>query len=250
MEEFRLLIDLHRDGERQGPGGAAETELALRLSGLSDFPGLRIADIGCGTGSSTRLLARKLQAHIIAVDFLQDFLEILEEKAEKDGTAQNIETLVSSMEYLPFSDASLDAIWSEGAIYNIGFSRGINEWRRFIKPGGIIAVTEITWLTNDRPEEIQRHWENEYPDIATASTKIAQLEDAGYKPVGYFALPPECWLQNYYMPMQSRFEGFLARYGNSDEARKIVEAERAEIDLYERYSDHISYGFYIAQRLY
>ena len=249
MEEFRLLIDLHRDGERQGPGGAAETELALRLAGLSGFSGLRIADIGCGTGSSTRLLARKLQAHITAVDFLPDFLDILKEKANKDGSAQNIETLAASMEDLPFSDASLDAIWSEGAIYNIGFSQGISEWRRFLKPGGIIAVSEITWLTNDRPEELQRHWENEYKEIATASTKICQLEEAGYKPVGYFALPPECWLENYYRPMQSRFEGFLEQYGNSDEAQKIVYAEQAEIDLYERYSDHVSYGFYIAQRL-
>ena len=49
--------------------------------------------------------------------------------------------------------------------------------------------------------------------------------------------------------MQSRFEGFLEQYGNSDEAQKIVYAEQAEIDLYERYSDHVSYGFYIAQRL-
>jgi hypothetical protein len=28
-----------------------------------------------------------------------------------------------------------------------------------------------------------------------------------------------------------------------------VTAEQAEIDLYERFRDHVSYGFYVAERL-
>lgn len=249
MEEFQLLIDLHKDGERQGPGGAAQTELALTLAGLSDRSGLKVADIGCGTGASTLLLARKLDAHITAIDFLPEFLDILKEKAGEDGSAQRIETLSASMEDLPFADASLDAIWAEGAIYNIGFERGIKDWKRFLKPGGVLAVSELTWLTAHRPEELQRHWDSEYPEVATASIKLGQLEDAGYRPIGYFPLPKDCWLENYYRPMQRRFEGFLDRYGNSAEAQEVVEAEKAEIDLYERFRDHVSYGFYIAQRM-
>ena len=249
MEDFQLLVDLHKEGERQGPGGAAQTKLAVRLAGLSGLSGLKVADIGCGTGASTLLLARKLDAHITAVDFLPEFLEILKEKAAKEGSAQKIETLAASMEDLPFADASLDAIWAEGAIYNIGFERGINDWKRFLKPSGVLAVSELTWLTAHRPEELQRHWDNEYPEVATASTKLGQLEEAGYKPIGYFPLPQECWLENYYRPMQSRFKGFLERYGNSNEAQEIVKAEQAEIDLYERYRDHVSYGFYVAERL-
>ena len=249
MEDFQLLIDLHKDGERQGPGGAAQTELALTLAGLSDRSDLKVADIGCGTGASTLLLARKLDAHISAIDFLPAFLDILREKAEEDGSAERIETLSASMEDLPFADASLDAIWAEGAIYNIGFERGINDWKRFLKPGGVLAVSELTWLTAHRPEELQRHWDNEYPEVATASRKLGQLEDAGYKPIGYFPLPQDCWLENYYRPMQCRFEGFLKRYGNSAEAQEIVTAEQAENDLYERFRGHVSYGFYVAERL-
>lgn len=249
MEDFQLLIDLHKDGERQGPGGAAQTELALTLAGLSDRSGLKVADIGCGTGASTLLLARKLDAHITAIDFLPEFLDILKEKAKEDGSAHKIQTLAVSMEDLPFADASLDMIWAEGAIYNIGFEHGINDWKRLLKPGGVLAVSELTWLTSHRPEELQRHWDNEYPEVATASRKLGQLEDAGYKLIGYFPLPQDCWLENYYRPMQSRFEGYLMRYANSDAAQEIVKAEQAEIDLYDRYSDHVSYGFYIAEKL-
>jgi ubiquinone/menaquinone biosynthesis C-methylase UbiE len=249
MVDFRLLIDLHKDAERQGPGGVAQTQLALRLTDLSARSRLKVADIGCGTGASTRVLARELDAHVTAVDFIPEFLDILQEKAEEDGTAQKIETVAASMEELPFADASLDAIWAEGAIYNIGFLRGISEWKRFLKPNGVLAVSELTWLTCDRPEELQRHWENEYPEVASASHKLGQLEESGYKPIGYFSLPQECWLENYYRPMQNRFDGFLERHGKSAAALEVVKAEQSEIDLYERYSDHVSYGFYVAKRL-
>lgn len=249
MDGFELLIDLHSDGERQGPGGNVQTELALVLAGLASRSALEIADVGCGTGASTRLLARKLDAHVTAIDFLPDFLEILRKKSSVEGLGHKIETIAASMDDLPFPDASLDAIWAEGAIYNIGFLRGISEWRRFIKPNGILAVSELTWLTSDRPEELQYHWDTEYPEVATASHKMGQLEAAGYKLIGYFPLPKECWLDNYYRPMQGRFEAFLKRHANSTEAVQLTNAEQAEIDLYERYAEYVSYGFYIAERL-
>lgn len=34
MDDFRLLIDLHRPSQRQGPGGDAETKRAMEMAGL------------------------------------------------------------------------------------------------------------------------------------------------------------------------------------------------------------------------
>lgn len=34
MEDLSLLIDLHRDALRQGPGGDQQTRLAIEMSGL------------------------------------------------------------------------------------------------------------------------------------------------------------------------------------------------------------------------
>ena len=78
MEDYQLLIDLHKNANRQGPGGDAESEKALNLATIDQTVPLKIADIGCGTGASTLLLARLLDARITAVDFLKDFLEVLE----------------------------------------------------------------------------------------------------------------------------------------------------------------------------
>ena len=246
---YDLLVDLHKDDVRQGPGGTEQTRLAITLSGLLECAGLlKIADVGCGTGASTLVLAENLNADITAVDLSPEFLAILQTRAEQKGLADRIRTLACSMENLPFEQNSLDVLWAEGAIYNMGFEKGVACFRQFLKPDGILAVSEITWLTRERPDEIASYWNRECPEIATAADKIRVLEKQGFILKGYFPLPVNCWLENYYEPLQGRFDGFLARH-NTEDARLLIEAEIKEIDLYKKYHQHYGYGFYIAQKV-
>ena len=249
MDDFQLLVDLHKRAKRQGLGGDVETRKAIDLAMLDPSAPLKVADIGCGTGASTIQLARLLNAKITAVDFLPEFIEVLKGNAENEGLSKKINPLVCSMENLQFDDEEYDVIWSEGAIYNIGFKKGINDWRRFLKPGGLLVVSEITWITSDRPSEIQKYWEAEYPEIETASSKINILEKNGYSPVAYFVLPEHCWLENYYRPLQNSFAEFIVRNANNENAQAIVETEKEEISLYEKFKKHYSYGVYIARKL-
>ena len=249
MDDFQLLVDLHKKTKRQGPGGDVETRKAIDLAMFDPSTPLKVADIGCGTGASTIQFARLLNAKITAIDLLPEFIEVLKDKAENEGLSKKIIPLVCSMENLQFDDEEYDVIWSEGAIYNIGFEKGINDWRRFLKPGGLLVVSEITWTTIDRPSEIQNYWEAEYPEIDTASSKINILEKNGYSPVAYFVLPECCWLENYYRPLQNSFDEFIVRNANNEHAQAIVEAEMKEISLYEKFKKHYSYGVYIARKL-
>jgi len=147
-------------------------------------------------GASTLVLAKELDAHIFAVDFLPGFLKALAQRAGAESLASRVETLRAGMGELPFQPGSLDAIWAEGAIYNIGFEKGVSAWRRFLKPGGILAVSELTWLTGERPERITEHWNNQYPEVSTASAKFGFLEAQVYALLGYFPLPERCWTDN------------------------------------------------------
>jgi SAM-dependent methyltransferase len=135
------------------------------------------------------VLAKELDAHITAIDFAELFVGKLRERVAEAGLSDRIEATVGQMESLSFRDEQFDVIWSEGAIYNMGFTEGLRAWRRFLRPGGIMAVSEITWTTAERPAAIDEHWNAEYPGIATASEKMRIIEDEGYEPVGFFFLP-------------------------------------------------------------
>lgn len=247
LDDLSLLIDLHVDGERQGPGSDACTKKALQLTGLNREHPLQIADLGCGTGASAMVLAEELNAKVIAVDFLQPFLDTLISRSRERGISDQIETLCCSIDALPFENKSLDVIWSEGAIYNIGFAEGARTWKRYLKPGGWLVVSEITWLTAERPAELSQHWETEYPEIGLASEKLAVLEQLGYAPEAYFALPEDCWIDHFYMPMQERFAAYLERNNHSAEARAVVADMEVEIALYRKFRSLFSYGVYVAR---
>jgi SAM-dependent methyltransferase len=248
MDFMQLLVDLHRPRERQGPGDEKITHQAIEIAGLDPKAPLNIADIGCGTGASSLVLAESLNAQITAVDFLEGFLEELKARAGNAGVSDRITPLACAMNELPFEQRAFDVIWSEGAIYNMGFAAGVHYWKQFLKPDGILAVSEITWLTDTRPEEVEQYWHAAYPEIDTAAAKIRVLEEEGYSPVGYFTLPDCCWLENYYLPLQAASADFLQRHGDSEEARAIVQEGEDELDLYRRFGDYFSYGMYIARK--
>jgi len=249
MTDFELLIDFHADAERQGPGSEADTLQALNLIREARGTTLKVADIGCGCGAQTLTLAKHISGHITAVDFIPEFLEKLQARATALGVQDKISTLAHSMEDLPFAQAAYDLIWAEGAIYNMGFEAGIKNWKQFLKTGGHLAVSELTWTTHSRPSEIEAYWQGEYPEVDTASNKIKLLEESGYSLVGYFILPYSSWMEGYYQPIESRFEPFLHKHQHAPAAQNIVDKEKEEIRMYKQYKDYLSYGFYIAQKL-
>lgn len=80
-DPLELLVDLQLGGVRQGPGSEAATRRAIELAGLRGRADLAVADLGCGTGASTLVLAGQLDATITAVDLVPAFLARLDEEA-------------------------------------------------------------------------------------------------------------------------------------------------------------------------
>ena len=129
---------------------------------------------------------------------------------------------------VPFADSSLDCVillFALSALQPATMTHVVDNVKKYLKPGGVLAVSELTWSTDRRPEELQAHWEREYPEVGTASSKIAILERLGFSPIWYFPLPEHCWLDNFYRPLQQRFSDFLNRHEASEAARLLVAAE-------------------------
>jgi len=248
MSNLQLLVDLHKNNYRQGPGSDDITKQILDWTDLENKTDLQVADIGCGTGASTFVLANKLNAKITAIDLFPEFLDKLQTKAKELNLKQKISIKAESMDDLSFAKNSLDLILSEGAIYNMGFQKGLKYWQQFLKTGGFMGISEIIWLTEHRPEEIQNHWQTEYPQIDTLENKIKILETAGFSLVNSLVLPKTAWLENYYQPLEKGFAEFLNRNNNSKEAQEILKSEETEIKLYHKYSDYFSYGYFLAKK--
>lgn len=249
MDEMELMMHLHFNNKRQGPGSEEATQLAISLAGLDREKSYKIADIGCGTGAQTMTLARALNGEIVAVDLFAVFLEKLKERMVGETFKASITTLPASMDQLPFEQEMFDVIWSEGAVYNMGFKNGVCYWKNFLKKGGVLAVSELTWITNSRPFELEKFWNGEYAEMNTVSGKIRILEEAGYKVLAHFILPDNCWVDNYYVPLMTAHKEFLKMFPDNEMALHIVETDRQEFEFYKKYKDYYNYGFYIARKL-
>ena len=245
--DLELICEYFAGLERQGPGSPDVTAIALTfVDGLNHES--RIADIGCGTGGQTMILAQQVPGKITGIDLFPRFIDLFNQNAKKLDLHNKAIGTVGSMDNLPFDENELDLMWSEGAIYNIGFERGLREWRKFIKHCGYIAVSEVSWFTDERPAEIEEFWLDAYSEIDTIPRKMAQLQSAGYVPTACFALPEVCWTDRFYAPQAAVQKAFLELHAGNDAAEAFIENQRHEQRLYEKYKEYYGYVFYIGKK--
>jgi ubiquinone/menaquinone biosynthesis C-methylase UbiE len=232
---------------RQAPGSSAATLRALGLvRGLPPRP--RILDVGCGPGAQTIELARATKGWIVAVDIRQRFLDELTERATDAGVLEQVTPVNTSMFDMDFDEGSFDLIWSEGAIYIQGFSSGLLSWRRFLKPCGSIAVSELTWLVPDPPAEAAEYWAHNYPGMGSIERNCQTIAEAGYVNMEGFVISVQDWWNNYYWPTERRVEELREKYADDREALATLEETQREHDMFRKYSDAYGYVFYVMRK--
>jgi SAM-dependent methyltransferase len=153
------------------------------------------------------------------------------------------------MRSLPFSESAFDLIWSEGAIYCIGFEHGLKLWRNVLTVDGIVVVSELSWLHAGAPTEARRFWEQNYPDMSDIDGNLQRVSDAGYNPLTTYVTPPEAWWHNYYDPLERRINLLADKYRGDDAAIAELNAARDEIELFRRFYDSYGYVFYAMERV-
>ena len=229
---------------RQGPGSDGCTRAALRrLPRLPQAP--RVVDLGCGSGQPTLVLAEALRTRVIAVDLHQPFLDQLMAQAQARGLAPLIETRCADfgrLEDAPdLAPGSVDLLWSEGAIYLLGLEAGLRLWRPLLAPGGLAAVSECSWLTDQPPAEAHAFFDEGYPEMGSIARNTARAERAGFELLDCFPLPAAAWWDDYYTPLAARLD---ALEGDPTLAAPIAETRR-EIELFRRHGDSYGYVFYL-----
>lgn len=118
------------------PGGLRLTDRAVRLAGIT--AGMRIADIGCGTGATAAFLRQKYQLDIVGLDISDNLIEL--------GLINNpgLKLLHWDGQSLPFEDASLDAVILECTLSVLGNTKKhLAQCARALKSSGSLIISDI-----------------------------------------------------------------------------------------------------------
>jgi len=248
LSDLDLIIETHVGLERQGPGSPEMTIKALTfLDNLNEIS--RVADLGCGTGGQTMVLAQNIAGTITGVDLLPDFITACNDNAKKLHLQERVKGIVGSMENLSFRKEEFDLIWSEGAIDNIGFEKGLVHWNGFLKKNGYVAVTCPSWLADEHPAEIKKFWADAGSELDTIGHNISIMQKSGYKFVAAFTLPEECWTDNYFSPRETAEKALLEKYAGNKTVEDYIESSKYEMELYSEYKQYYGYVFYIGKKI-
>jgi ubiquinone/menaquinone biosynthesis C-methylase UbiE len=245
----KIFWDIHSGLPREGPGDNESTRKAyLMLKDLPEHP--LILDIGCGPGMQTIELAKLSHERIDALDSHQPFLNELKHSAEKEGVSDKINLIQGDMRNLNYEQKSFDVIWSEGAIFIIGFEKGLREWKPLLTTKGYLVVSDLSWLRTDLPKEILSFMEDAYlgvPAIKTIEENLEAARKSGYHLVGSFVLPEKSWWAGYYTVIEAKLPSLKAKYRADEDAMHFIACQETEIAMFRQYSDYYGNVFYILQ---
>jgi ubiquinone/menaquinone biosynthesis C-methylase UbiE len=127
-----------------GVGGAHPGGLQLTKSILSKEyidQEKSILDVGCGTGQTSAYIAEKYQCFVTSLDSNNIMLA----KAKKRFLSLNlpINIICGNVEKLPFNDRLFDFILSESVTSFTDVSLTIQEFKRVLKPNGVLLAIEM-----------------------------------------------------------------------------------------------------------
>jgi len=240
---MNYFLEVYGSLPRAGPGSDELTRRAFEMMALlPEAP--RILDVGCGPGKQTVELLRICTGSVVALDFLPQMIDRTIAEADAAGVSNRLETVVQDMKTMTFPESSFDVVWSEGAIYNLGFEAGLKKFNSLVKPGGYVAVSEAVWLKPHPPTEAIEFW-RDYPEIDTVAAKLEVIKRTGYELIGHFILPGSAWTDQYYDPMERRIAEMEGAWSGITEAEAVLKEAKNEIIVFRKHSDYFSYAFFI-----
>ena len=210
--------------------------------------GPRVVELGCGPGSGSSNLAALTAGRVTALDLHAPFAAQQAAAARRAGLAHRVDPVCADMRAAPFPPACFDLVWSEGALYSVGFREGLGICLRLATPGGYIAVSEAVWTVPDPPDEVYRWWTAQYADIASVDEKLTVVADTGIDVVGHFTLPRAAWWDYCYVPIRRRLDEVRLAWADDQAGLGVIAEFEGEIEMFERWGHTYGYEFVVGRR--
>ena len=167
MNKVQQFYQTYDEDSRLVKDDYHRVEFITTLYFLDDYlrPGLKIIDVGAGTGRYAFYLAQK-NCCVTAVDIVPQYVKLMREKAKQQSL--NLDIFQGNAKNLSrFSDSKFDAVLCMGPLYHLKTEKGrreaLYECLRILKPGGIIAAAYVNRyashlmeiLREDKPLDIK-----------------------------------------------------------------------------------------------
>ncbi|MCL6589297.1 MAG: class I SAM-dependent methyltransferase [Firmicutes bacterium] len=155
MEKLNYLDRLAEYGVPSAhPGGMALTKRLLDRETIT--AGMTVLDLGCGTGRASIYLGRHYPCKIIAVDNNPRMIERAGRMFAEYGL--EIPLFRADAMELPFPNSSFDLVLVESVTVFTEIERSLREYRRILKPEGVLLEVEVTMfspLTGKEADDLQ-----------------------------------------------------------------------------------------------
>ena len=234
---------------RQGAGDDEHTGKAFSLIAEQRKGGGEILDVGCGKGVQTMALARLCPScRIIATDIYQPFLDAVDEKIVAEGFSGRIKTVCASMDDLPFGEESFDIIWAEGCSSIIGIEKAVLYWKKFLKQGGYMMISDIFWFTESPSDEVREFFAEFHPTMMTEEKGFEIIQKAGLEKVGSFRLPSSVWEESFYGTLRGKFKELEEEFADDETALMIIGGLKKQTKIFEKYPDEFGNTYLIMKK--
>lgn len=132
------------------PGGLRLTKNILSKEKIGETTA--ILDVGCGTGQTSAYMAEQYKCNIASIDCNEVMLEKANQRFLFLGLP--IDVRHGNAECLPFDDDTFEIILSESVIAFTNASLTIPEFRRVLKPNGVLLAIEMVLEKSVSKEEL------------------------------------------------------------------------------------------------
>jgi SAM-dependent methyltransferase len=122
----------------------AEPELRRLIESLSLGPGMRILDVGCGTGEALHWLLRATESagEVVGIDLAAAHVD-----TARRHTSPQIRVLQGDLMNVPLASSSFDFIWCVNTINHLHDPvAGVKKLATLLRPGGRIALGQSALL--------------------------------------------------------------------------------------------------------
>jgi len=134
---------------------------------------LNVADIGCGTGRYSKIIAARADRflRLFCCDYSTAMLQQCRKRMNLEFYSNNVQYCLVNANELPFAQGYFDAVTTFNAVHHFDLDRFVSAAARVLCPGGLLSI-----YTRTPEQNKQTIWGQHFPGFTERETRLYQRE--------------------------------------------------------------------------